>query len=264
MSLWSILLIALTATGCGFAVLYFVARHIDNYGIVDVAWAAGFSPVAVFYAAFGSGALERRLLIASMTMLWSLRLGLHLGRRVLGHHPVEDGRYQQLRKDWSGNFAVKMFQFFQFQALVLVALSVPALLTVNNPAAQLQPLEIAGILLFLFALAGETLADRQLIAFKRDSANKGRVCDQGLWHYSRHPNYFFEWLVWVAFSLFALASPWGWLALYCPAMILFFLLKVTGIGYTENQLLRSKGDAYRAYQQKTSAFVPWPNFNRPA
>jgi steroid 5-alpha reductase family enzyme len=108
----------------------------------------------------------------------------------------------------------------------------------------------------LVAIAGESLADAQLAAFKRRAA-KGQVCDAGLWRYSRHPNYFFEWLVWVAYFLFALGSPHGWLAFVGPASILFLLLRVTGIPLTEEQSLRSKGDAYRRYQRTTSAFVPW-------
>ncbi|MBS0633658.1 MAG: DUF1295 domain-containing protein [Verrucomicrobia bacterium] len=257
MSPWLLLLLALVSASALFAMLFAVARRIDNYGVVDVVWSAGFAPVAVLYGLLAPGDPVRRMLITIMAGLWSLRLGFYLGRRVLGHHPVEDGRYQQLRRDWAANFAPKMFFFFQAQALLLVALSAPFLLAAANPAGRLHALEYAGFTLWVVALAGETLADAQLAAFKRDPANRGRVCDRGLWHYSRHPNYFFEWLVWVAFALFALASSWGWVALYCPALMLFFLLKVTGIGYTESQLLRSKGEAFRAYQQRTSAFVPW-------
>ena len=179
-------------------------------------------------------------------------------QRVLGHLHTEDGRYQQLRRDWAANFGPKMFRFFQFQALVLVALSVPFLLAAQNTAPALHPLEYAAAGLWLLALLGETLADAQLARFKRAPANRGLVCAIGLWGWSRHPNYFFEWLVWVAFALFALTAPSGWIALYAPALMLFFLLKVTGVGYTEGQLLRSKGEAYRAYQARTSAFIPWP------
>ena len=126
-----------------------------------------------------------------------------------------------------------------------------------NPAPQLHALELAGAALWLLALGGEALADAQLAAFKRDSANKGRVCAVGLWRFSRHPNYFFEWLIWVAFFVFALGSPRGWVAIIGPASILYLLLRVTGIPLTEEQALRSKGDAYRRYQQTTSAFIPW-------
>jgi steroid 5-alpha reductase family enzyme len=258
MTLPALLLLALAAACAVFALVFLVARRLNNFGVVDIAWALGFAPVAMFYGCVAGGAFPRRVLVTVMAVLWSGRLGIFLWRRVMGHHPVEDGRYRQLRQDWGANLGVKMFQFFQFQALLLVALSVPFLLAAHNPSPGLGPLEIAGAALWIVALGGEALADGQLAGFKRNPANNGRVCDAGLWRWSRHPNYFFEWLVWVAFAVFALASPWGWIALYCPAVMLFFLLKVTGIRYTEEQLLRSKGDAYRAYQERTSAFVPWP------
>jgi steroid 5-alpha reductase family enzyme len=175
----------------------------------------------------------------------------------MSHHPVEDGRYVQLRQDWAGNFASKMFGFFQLQAASVVLLGVAFFVVCLNPTPQIHPLEIGGVVLWLLALTGESLADAQLAAFKRDPTSKGRVCDVGLWHYSRHPNYFFEWLIWVAYFLFALGSPYGWVAVIGPASMLYLLLRVTGIPLTEQQSLRSKGDAYRRYQQTTSAFIPW-------
>jgi len=84
-----------------------------------------------------------------------------------------------------------------------------------------------------------------------------------LWNYSRHPNYFFEWLIWVAFALFALGSPYGYLGLVSPLLMLFFLFRVTGIPATEAQALRTKGEDYKQYQQTTSAFVPWFRRNNP-
>ncbi len=257
MNLFTLAALALAAL-CGlFAWLYLAARRLDNYGIVVVAWAYAFAPTAAFYAWAGSGWAPRRAVVAALVALWSLRLGTHLFRRVASHHPTEDGRYVQLRRDWAGNFAPKMFGFFQLQAASIVLLSVPFLFPVGNATPHFHALEIAGVALWLLALAGESLADAQLAAFKRDPANRGRVCNVGLWRYSRHPNYFFEWLVWVAFFVFALSSPWGWVAAVAPAAILHLLLRVTGIPLTEEQSVRSKGDAYRRYQQTTSAFVPW-------
>lgn len=258
MSPWLLLLSALVGLCLAFAALYAVARRMDNYGIVDIAWSYAFALLALYYAAAAPGWPVRRALVGGMALLWSLRLGTHLYRRVMSHHPVEDGRYLQLRRDWAGNFAPKMFGFFQLQAASVVLLGVPFLLPALNPSPRLHPLEIAGAALWLLALGGEALADAQLAAFKRDPASKGRVCDAGLWRYSRHPNYFFEWLIWVSYFVFALASPAGWIAVIGPASILFLLLRVTGIPLTEEQSLRSKGDAYRRYQATTSAFVPWP------
>jgi len=256
----SLVLIALaTATGCAaFALFYLLARRINNYGIVDVVWSYAFAFLAGFYALAGSGWPVRRALIAAMAGVWSVRLGTHLFVRVAGHHPTEDTRYLQLRRDWAANFGPKMFGFFQMQAVSVIVLGIAFLFPAQNPTPQLHALEWAGVVLWLLAISGEALADAQLAAFKRDPANRGQVCDRGLWRYSRHPNYFFEWLIWVAYFLFALASPLGWIAVIGPAGILYLLLRVTGIPMAEEQSLRSKGDAYRRYQAVTSAFVPLP------
>ena len=248
---------ALAGLSAVFALFYLLARRINNYGIVDIVWSYAFAGVALFYALLAPGWPARRILISGMAVLWSLRLGTHLYRRVMGHHPVEDGRYVQLRRDWAGNFGLKMFGFFQLQDGSVVLLGSAFFVTCLNPVPSVHPLELAGVILWLVALTGEALADAQLAAFKRDPASRGKVCSVGLWRYSRHPNYFFEWLIWVAYFVFALASPHGWVALIGPASILYLLLRVTGIPLTEEQALRSKGDAYRRYQQATSAFVPW-------
>ena len=192
-----------------------------------------------------------------MTLVWSLRLAFFLYRRVMGHHPVEDGRYERLRREWALHADRRFFWFFEAQGLLNLLLAAPLLLACINNAPAVQTLEWVGVALFVVALAGESLADRQLEAWKRDPANRQQTCRAGLWRYSRHPNYFFEWLVWVAFFVFALGSPWGWLSIYCPALMLYFLLRVTGIPATEAQALKSRGPDYREYQRTTSAFVPW-------
>ena len=248
---------ALAGLAVIFGLVYGLARRIDNYGIVDIAWSYAFGVIAVFYALLGPGWPARRVLIAALTLAWSLRLGTHLHVRVMGHHPVEDGRYRQLRQDWAAGFAWRMFWFFQMQAASVVLLGLAPLLASLNPVPAFHPLELAGASLWLVAVLGEAVADRQLAVFKRDPASRAGVCDAGLWHYSRHPNYFFEWLIWVSFALFAFGSSHGWAALIGPVGILYLLLRVTGIPLTEEQSLRSRGDAYRRYQQTTSAFVPW-------
>jgi len=257
MSPFTLLGFALGSLCALFAVLYFVARRVSNYGIVDIAWSYAFGLLALFYAALGPGWGVRRLFIAVLAVIWSARLGTHLALRVFKHHPQEDTRYRQLRKDWAGRFAVKMFWFFQMQAVSVVVVGAAFLVITLNPAAALHPLEWAGAILWLVAVSGEALADAQLAAFKRHPAHQERVCDVGLWRYSRHPNYFFEWLVWVAYFVFALASSWGLLAILGPAIMLYLLLRVTGIPMTEAQSVRRRGDAYRRYQHTTSAFVPW-------
>lgn len=241
-----------------FAALYGFARRIDNYGVVDIAWSYAFALFATGCALFAPGWPVRRALLAAMVVTWSVRLGTHLAIRVTRHHPTEDARYAQLRRDWAANFGPKMFGFFQLQAASVVWLGAGFLFVARNPDPVLHGAEIAGSALWLLAIAGEARADRELAAFKRDPVNRGRVCQVGLWRYSRHPNYFFEWLIWVAYFVFALASPGGWIAIIGPASILYLLLRVTGIPMTEEQSVKSKGDAYREYQRTTSAFIPLP------
>lgn len=248
---------ALALCSAAFALCLRLARRIDNYGVVDVLWSYAFGPVAALYAALADGWLPRRLLVAGLALAWSARLGLHLHRRVMGHHPVEDGRYQELRRRWAGRLGAEMFKFYQYQALSVVVLSTPFLLAAGRAEPRFTALDFAALALFVVSLAGESLADAQLARFKHDPANTGRVCDVGLWALSRHPNYFFVWLTWVGFALLALPAARGWLGLLAPAAILYLLLFVTGIPATEEQALRTKGEAYRDYQRRVSAFVPW-------
>ena len=237
--------------------VFALSLRLRNFGIVDIAWSWNFALLAGIFGLLGGGYGPRRALIAAMFAAWSLRLGGYLHRRVMGHHPVEDGRYVQLRRDWAHALHTRFVLFFQAQGLLNLLLVAPLALACVNPEPALQFLEWMGFTLWLVAVSGEALADRQLERFKAPPANRGKVCQEGLWRYSRHPNYFFEWLVWCAYFLFALASPWGFLAAYCPLLIFYFLFRVTGIPATEEQALRSKGHAYHEYQRTTSAFVPW-------
>jgi steroid 5-alpha reductase family enzyme len=232
--------------------------RVKDAGIVDPGWSLGIGLVSLLYALLGTGWPPRRAAVAAMALGWSARLTIHLARRLLGE--PEEGRYRALRAEWSAkgaNVSRRFLFFFLFQGLLDVFLSLPMLLAVLNPEPRFSAWEIAGAALWLVSIAGESLADAQLTAFKRDPANRGRTCDAGLWRYSRHPNYFFEWLVWVAWLVFALGSPWGISAALGPALMLFFLLRVTGIPATEEQALRTRGENYRRYQRTTSAFVPW-------
>ena len=136
-------------------------------------------------------------------------------------------------------------------------LSVPFLLIALNAHPVITAPEYAGAGLWLVAFAGEALSDRQLRLFKSNPSHRGQVCREGLWKYSRHPNYFFEWLIWVSYFLLALPATNGWLSVVSPLLILFFLFRITGIPATEAQALRSRGELYREYQRTTSAFVPW-------
>lgn len=239
------------------AAAFLVARRIDNFSIVDIAWSANFTPLVAVYAALGRGDPTRRAAIAVLVGLWSLRLAGHLLTRIARLHPEEEGRYVTLRRQWAAQLGRRFFVFFEFQGLLNLVLATPFLVAAVDPRRGLGPLEWAAIALFVVALAGEATADAQLRAFKATPGSQGRTCRAGLWRYSRHPNYFFEWLVWCAFFLFAAASPWGLATAYVPLLMLWFLFRITGIPATEAQALQTKGDDYREYQRTTSAFVPW-------
>ena len=245
-----------------FALAWWHGRRIGNFGVVDVVWAYAFAPLAVVFAWAGAGWPARRAVFALMIIAWSLRLGTHLYRRVRRLHPVEDARYAALRGQWGEALDRKMALFFQGQAASVALLLLPFWAVWQHRAPSWQVWEGLGILLWFGAWIGEATADAQLAAFNREPQNRGRVCAAGLWRYSRHPNYFFEWCTWVAFAVFALGSPLGWLGLTAPMLMLYLLLRVTGIPATETQSLKSRGDAYRRYQQTTSAFVPW--FRKPS
>jgi steroid 5-alpha reductase family enzyme len=238
--------------------VWLISYRIKNAGIIDIAWSLLFAPIALSYAVCAPGWETRRWLFGAMAAIWSLRLGLHVAVRVIRAHPHEDPRYLEFREKWKKNLQLKLFVFFQIQALSVVALSAPFLIAAFNEHVGLSPWEWAGAALWLIAVCGESLADHQLNIFKTNAKNKGEVCQYGLWHYSRHPNYFFEWLAWIAYWVFALGSPLGCVTIYCPALMLYFLLRVTGIPLTERQSLKSKGEKFKKYQKTTSMFVPWP------
>jgi steroid 5-alpha reductase family enzyme len=235
-------------------VLWLLHFPLKNAAVVDVGWTFGLMLLALYYAWKGTGWPVRSWLCAAMVSLWALRLGGHLFlTRVWGAE--EEGRYKQLRKDWERNVGLKFLAFFLAQGLLDVLLSLPFLLICLNPEPRIHALEMAGAALWLTGLLGEATADGQLAAFKREG--QGGVCQRGLWSYSRHPNYFFEIVTWVGFGTFALASPHGWLGMLSPLLIAYFILRVTGIPATEQQALRSKGEAYRRYQETTSPLIPW-------
>jgi steroid 5-alpha reductase family enzyme len=237
--------------------LWLLGLKKHNFSYVDIGWSVNFALLGALYAALAPGDLNRRLIIATMFAAHGLRLGWHLAKRIIGE--PEEGRYQQLRKEWGrrGNLNLKFLGFFEFQAALNAFLTLPLLIVSYNRTPTLHPLEIAGLVLFVIGIVGESTADAQLAAFKRNPANQGAVCDVGLWRYSRHPNYFFEWLIWIAYAVFALASPHGWIALAMPVLMLHFLINVTGLRATEEQALRTKGERYRLYQARTSGFIPW-------
>jgi steroid 5-alpha reductase family enzyme len=238
-------------------ILWLVSLRTRNAGIVDVGWAGAFTICAAIFVAMRGAPLEQCGPLAIMVAAWSLRLTFYLIARGAAGARSEEGRYAELRKRWSPNADRAFFVFFQAQALLVGVLCIAIVLPFVAPADG-AAFRVAGAAVFAIALAGEATADAQLRAFKRDPANKGKVCDVGLWSWSRHPNYFFECCIWIAYAIYALPCAYAYLAWLGPAIIIGSIFGVTGISPTENQALRSKGDAYRAYQARVSRFIPLP------
>ena len=255
------LLVEMISVGAGIGVgllflLWIWHLRLRNAAVVDVGWTVAIGLQAVTAALLGPGDVTRRVIVGVVGGLWSLRLAVHLARRV-GSEP-EDPRYGELRARWKGNLHLKFLAFFLFQGLLATGLALPFFVAAADPSPALHPFLWSGVALAVLSVVGEGVADAQLRRFRADSANRGAVCRVGLWGWSRHPNYFFDWLAWCAFVLLALGSPWGWATVGSPLLMLYFLLRVTGIPATEAHALRSRGDAYARYQREVSAFVPLP------
>ncbi|HEY0749067.1 MAG TPA: DUF1295 domain-containing protein [Steroidobacteraceae bacterium] len=253
MSLWhSLFLVWLLAIVMMSAGWLWQRQH-SNIGIVDVLWASGLGAGAVLLAALGDGAVAPRVALAVFGGLWGSRLALHLWHRVRSE--PEDGRYRHLRKHWHGHQG-KIFGFFQLQALLIPLFALPFLAVGHNSKLSLARIGIAAAI-WICSMTGESIADRQLSRFRANPASRGKTCRDGLWRYSRHPNYFFEWLSWFTYVALAIGSPIAWLALTGPVLMFVFLRWISGIPYTEAQALRTRGADYRDYQDRTPMLFPW-------
>lgn len=199
----------------------------------------------------------RNWLVAAIVGIWSARLGLHIARRTL--RGGDDPRYAELKREWGDRYRSQMLLFLEIQAAVALGLAVAVLAAASNPA-PLGLGDALGVLIALVAIAGEGIADAQLSRFARNPANRGKVCDTGLWGWSRHPNYFFEFLYWVAlFPIgIGIGHGWGWVTLLAPVMMFVLLRHVSGVPPLEAHMLRSRGVAFAEYQQRVSAFFPRP------
>lgn len=253
---WSYLLIA---TSIAFMAMFFafvVSLKINFYSLVDVVWSYAFGLIAITFACVDAS-FDARLVFYAMTLVWSVRLGAHLVVRLRSHFPIEDTRYVELRSKWEGHLTSRFALFFLIQAVTIVILATPLVLVASSPRSEFGILKALSVGLWLLAMSGEALADAQLSRFKRRPQNKGLVCDVGLWRYTRHPNYFCEWLVWCSYALFAIDVSGSMLPLVAPLIMFVLLNFVSGVPLSEAQSLKSKGVLYVAYQKKTSRFFPW-------
>jgi steroid 5-alpha reductase family enzyme len=238
-----------------FSVAWFWQLRTENAGMVDPVWAATLGAAALFIAAAGTGEVRNRAFVAVAGAAWGARLGWHLWRR--NHGKPEDPRYHAFRERWGDKAARNMFWFFQLQALISMLLAIAFLVPAYARDAA-KPMHIAAaIAIWIIAVVGEARADRQLKRFAADPAHRGKVCRDGLWRYSRHPNYFFECVHWVAYLILSIGLPFGWTTLAPPLLMAWLLVKVSGIPLLEARLAQTR-DGYRDYMRTTSVLIPWP------
>lgn len=241
-----------------FAAAWAWCIKLRNFSPVDTFWAFGIGASSLLFLLANSSPTSKQLIASLLISAWSLRLGIHLAKRIAHHHPSEDARYIKLREIWKGRANTAFFWFFQAQALSVFLLSLPFYFIGKDSNPTWHTLSYIGACVIVIGLLGEGLADLQMNRFKSMNPDPKSLCCTGLWKYSRHPNYFFESLTWLGIFLFSAGSPYGWLSLYAPISITYLLLKVTGIPPTEAAALKRKGDTYRQYQLTTSPFIPLP------
>ncbi len=244
-------------------------RLTRNVGWVDVFWTFGTGLAGASLALApvnGASPCGRQVLVASLALIWALRLGLYVALRVASS--PEDRRYAELREDWGAAFQSRLFGFLMLQAPVGLLLAVAVMLAARNPLPGLRPSDWAGAAILAVAILGEGLADEQMRRFKADPSSHGRICDRGLWAWSRHPNYFFEWFGWLAYPVIAWPLSgvygWGWAAWIAPVLMYLVLDKGTGVPPLEAHMLKSRGRAFADYQARVARFFPAPPRRHPS
>lgn len=227
-------------------------RILKNPSVVDVSWSLGLMISGLLY--LGSAPLNSRtLVIGSLLILWALRLAFYLWFTRIRKGEV-DKRYTELSSGWKISPSLGFFINFQFQGILILVISSVFFLISRAALSHFILLDYIAFALCIAGIVGETIADWQLQNFK--ATYKGEVCNVGLWGYSRHPNYFFDWCCWLGFALFALSSKWGYLSLLSPFVLYIIFTRITG-PMTESGSLKSRGQKYHQYQKRTSMFFPW-------
>jgi steroid 5-alpha reductase family enzyme len=253
----AIVVLALLCSG-GMALAWRVAIATGHSGWADVFWSftvGGTGVIAALVQLAGGEGTPRQWLVAAIVGAWSVRLGLHLVARTL--KGKDDPRYAELKRGWGDRYKPQLFAFLQIQAGVALVLAIAAMAAAHSPV-PLGAGDALGLLIAVVSIAGEAVADRQLRRFARHEANSGKVCEVGLWAWSRHPNYFFEFLYWIALVPIGIGHPWGWITLAAPVMMFVLLRYVSGVPPLEQHMLRSRGAAFAVYQGRVPAFFPRP------
>lgn len=250
-------LLTLAAGAAVMVCAWIVSLILRDASVADIAWGLSFIAIAWTAHLIGDGYSERSLLIAVLISLWGLRLSAYIWWR----HEGEDKRYRQMReRQGAERFALRsLLTVFLLQSGIAWLVSAPVQVAATDPTpVSLGALALLGAAVTLFGTAFEGIADLQLSRFLAHKDESGKsVMDEGLWRYSRHPNYFGNATLWFGIWLIALQTGSAWWTVIGPIAMTFFLLKVSGVALTEKNVKKSR-PGYEEYMERTSAFVPWP------
>jgi steroid 5-alpha reductase family enzyme len=246
--------ITATAAVMTYMIIWFIVAHASKRNdVADVAWGGGFIVAAASSLVVSGGPTARAVLVMLLVLMWGLRLSLHIGLRNRGRH--EDSRYRKWREEWGNHVVIRsFFQVFILQGVLLLLISIPVIVTITAKGGQLGPLDLIGALVWATGFLFEAVGDYQLLLFKKDPANRGRIMQYGLWKYTRHPNYFGEVSLWWGIYFIALCVPGGWITIIGPVTITFLILGVSGIPMLEKHYEGNK--EFEEYKKRTSAFFP--------
>ena len=233
---------------------FLISLLVDRNDIADVAWGFGITFVAMVCFIATHIPDVRISIMAGLTFLWATRLTLHITRRYMRSRE-EDHRYRKWRMEWQPWFMPRSYsQVFLLQGLLMVLIGYPFIHVAHHAGTPWGIFDVLGVLVWVLGFAFEMVGDAQLRTFLANPANRGAVCNTGLWKYTRHPNYFGEALMWWGIGIMAVGTPWGLLALVSPLTITFLLRYVSGVPLVEQKALQNP--AYQEYAKQTPVFFP--------
>jgi len=236
------------------ALVFVLAQVLRDNSIVDIAWGLGFVLVAWFSFFFFSPIHTRKVILLFLVSIWGIRLAAYIFLRKRGK--AEDFRYQAFRNKWKGHFYLKSFFYiYMFQGILLTLISFPIILVNRSATSSLGIIDGLGVLVFWAGFLFELVADHQKSVFKRRPENRNRLMTQGLWKFSRHPNYFGESLLWWGIWMISLSVPRGWAGLISPVLLTILLVFVSGIPLLEKKYAGRRD--FSEYKSRTSVFIPW-------
>lgn len=257
MSLWAVCLVGLATYLVLLTIVWVIQLFTRDAALVDVVWPAAIGLIALEYALAGDAPVGVRMLMAVLGLAWACRLSGYLAVRMRGQ--PEDSRYTAARDSWGDRAALYMFGFFMFQAVIGWILALPFLVIAYQNTAPNFWMAALGCAIWFISVVGEGSADAQLRHFKQQPENSGKVCRQGLWYYSRHPNYFFESTHWLAYVPLAIGcTGWWWITLISPILMAWLLLKVSGVPTVDTADASKKRAGHDEYLRTTNTFIPWP------